>query len=440
MIACAALLGAIGCITLGESLPAIDASADPDRTYAPPIPPPPDPDAAPAPDATPAPDLDPDPSPAIEDCMALEGCLRVCDDADCARGCREQVSADGAARYDAIFVCARESGCTEPGGTLNEACMQVNCQRERDACFGPHDPAEGTDCTTLDACYGTCGPDEPCRDGCRAAASIEARAQHQAALHCFAEAPCASDDRACRQLLCAPQLEACFGFAVVPAGNADCGTLSSCVNACDEYSDCVNRCYGESSPEAYNAYHVAVSCLREATTRCPPGDAQCAQDACADEITACIPPGVENCDAFNDCLQACSSDDQPCLDACVRAARPQAVEEYIAYQLCVETECPDGSPPSCALVNCEALLEACVGPVAVPRGAGGCSALNGCLDDCAVGDDGCIDGCVEAASATAYDRFLAAANCIEDSGCAAGDGECQQLNCGPEVQACVTDV
>lgn len=379
------------------------------------------------------------------DCRTLDACLRACDNADCSRMCREMAPDEGADLYDAIFLCARESGCTEPGGTLNEPCMEANCSAERLACFGPPAPPEPLDCAGLNACLGTCADgDAECTDSCNGAATDAARQRFQGLVQCFENAACAPEDAACRNGACADFLEGCFGEAVVPIGDDDCNTLAGCINGCpDGDGVCTNGCFAASSPEAFNTYQAALDCLRAAEAQCPAGDQECTQMICADEIAACIPPigpmGDLTCEEFDDCLRECPDNDQPCVNACVTATSQVGYDQYVAFVDCINMQCPEGSAPSCVLVSCEPIIEACLGPVAVPRGVGGCSSFNDCLGTCGPDDQACTDRCIESTSARGYDLLLTAINCVQDSGCAPDDGACQQLNCGAQIQACFND-
>ncbi len=403
-----------------------------------------DPDGSIADDAAPVVDMAPPVERGDADCRALDACLRACGDADCSRRCREMAPPEGAALYDAIFICARESGCTEPGGALNEVCMETNCSDERLACFGPPAPL---DCQGLNACLGQCAEgDQECIDSCNGAASEEGRRTFEGLVQCIDEAACAPEDAACRQGACADFLEACFGVAVVPVGDSDCETLAACINACEPGdADCTNGCFGDSAPEAFNTYQAAIDCLRAAEAQCPEGDQACTQEICEAEIRACIPNdgptpgGPGTCEQFDDCLRECPDNDQPCIDACIEATSQEGFDQYLAFVDCLNMQCPEGSAPSCGLISCEGPIEACLGEVAVPRGALGCSAFNDCLGTCAEGDQACTDRCINSASARGYDLLLGAINCVNDSGCAPGDADCQQLNCGAEINACFND-
>lgn len=379
------------------------------------------------------------------DCRALDTCLRGCGDATCSRTCRDMAPPEASALYDEIFNCARENGCTEPGGALNEACMEANCGGARLACFGPPAPPDPLDCDGLNACLGACADgDMACTDSCNSAATDEGQRQFDALVQCINNAACAPEDAACRNGACAQFLEACFGVAVVPVGDGDCNTLAGCLNDCAQGDqDCTNGCFEDSSPEAFNTYQAALDCLRAAEAQCPAGDQACTQDLCATEIEACIPPigpmGNLTCEQFDDCLRECAVGDQPCINDCVTATSQVGYDQYLAFVDCLNMQCPDGSAPSCGLVRCEMPIEACLGPVAVPRGFDGCSTFNDCLSFCGDNDDVCVDQCIESASARGYDLLLEAINCVNDSGCAPGDGACQQLNCGPQIQACFND-
>ncbi len=378
------------------------------------------------------------------DCRALDTCLRGCGDPECSRMCREVAPAEAGALYDAIFACARESGCTEPGGGLNEPCMQTNCNDERLACLGPPPPPDPLDCDGLSACLDACeAGDVECTDSCNGAATDEGRQAYDGLVQCLNNAACPPEDDACRRGACADFFEACFGAAVVPIGDDDCNELAGCINACPEGDQaCTDGCFEASSPEAFNTYQEALDCLREAEPQCPPGDQECAQMLCATEIAACIPPltpmGDLTCLEFDACIGECEGD-QPCIDACVRSASQEGYDQLIELLDCFEMQCPEGSAPSCTRIRCELPYAACLGDIAVPRGNLSCLGFNDCLALCADGDDACVDRCIESSSPMGFDLLVIVSNCLADSGCGPEDAACQEANCGGEIQACIND-
>lgn len=387
---------------------------------------------------------DADPSEGDPDCATLAGCLAGCDDIDCSRGCRERAPAESGALYDAIFTCARESGCTEPGGGVDEACMQMNCGEARRACYGEGGPPMpgDLDCGEVRACVAGCGAgDVICTDACEAAATPEAATAYDAVERCRLTSGCPPADVLCFEDACADQIATCEDVVVDPDGDPDCNALAGCVNDCEGDQACADACGAAAPPRAIELYNAAIACLEAAAAQCPEGDQECTQDLCRRQIEACVgqgvtPMGAGTCEDFDACLGECAQGDQPCVDACIVASSQMGFDQYVALVDCVNMSCPAGSGASCGVVNCEPAFEACLGPVPVPRGAETCGQFNDCLGLCAQGDQVCVDRCIERASPAGYDALVAASNCVRDSGCAANDAACQDLNCGAEIDAC----
>lgn len=387
------------------------------------------------------------------DCRTLANCLQSCaqGDGDCSRMCRAAAPAESAARYDAIFMCATDNGCNNPGGGFDNACIDERCAEVVEECFGPPPPDPpppmgDLNCEDLSSCLSQCPDgDIECRDSCYASASPEGAAAYDAAVACVDNAACDPGDVACRQGACADQLEACFGEVVVPVGDADCNTLAGCIQDCPEEDQaCRNQCLNDSSPEAFNLYQAAINCLNRAADQCPPGDEECPQMICAEPIEACVgggvqPGGMGTCEDFGDCLGECPPNTQPCVDACIEASSQLGFDQYVLLVDCINESCPEGSNPSCGLVSCEDEYVACFPNIAIPRGAAGCAGFNTCLGNCPPNDDACVNRCITAASPRGYDLFLNAINCIQDAGCADGDAACQQANCGNQITACLND-
>lgn len=402
-------------------------------------------DGGPMPDA--APDMA-DERVGDPDCAALAACLMACDDADCSRACRDRAPAESGDRYNAIFDCARESGCTEPGGTLNADCMAANCADEELACYGdgdlppPPPPTGDLDCAEVRMCVAGCGAgDAICTDACEEAATPEGAADYAALERCRLTSGCPPADVLCFEDACADAIDTCEGRPQNPDGDPDCDALAACINDCEGDQACADACGAAAPPAAIELYNAAIACLQEAADQCPPDDQECAQDICQREIQACVgqpvaPMGAGTCDEFDECLGMCDGE-QACVDACIAATSEQGYAQYVELVDCFNMSCPAGSGASCGVVNCEPEFEACLGPVPVPRGAQTCGQFNECLGFCVEGDQVCVDRCIELASPAAYDALVAATNCIADSGCAANDAACQNLNCGNEINACL---
>ena len=67
-------------------------------------------------------------------CIALSDCLQSCEDANCSLQCRMQAPEMASALYDAIYACASQNACNEPGGSYNAVCMEEHCHLELLSC------------------------------------------------------------------------------------------------------------------------------------------------------------------------------------------------------------------------------------------------------------------------------------------------------------------
>ncbi len=397
-------------------------------------------------------------------CAELNDCLGLCppDDAPCGQRCVRETSPDALARYDAIFDCIDANGCQGPDGMLDEACYQAACAAELAACFGPApdpepEPAgEGT-CAELNDCLTLCPPgDAACGQACADDTAPGERALFDAIFACIdangCQGPDGMLDEACYQAACAAELEACFGPGPVPEPEPEpepepgspCVQLAQCVTACNGGAQCERLCRGGAEPDARAAFEALEACA--AANGCGFDDQPCLEAACFDPLVACVggqpaPAGDLTCSAYNACLDGCPDD--ACVADCRVAASPEGAALHDAALACVEANgCLDAAgaiDDACADAACAAEIDACLGPRVRPVGQGTCAALNDCLIACPDGDQPCVDACVTAASPDAHDRLLAAAACVEASGCPADDAACAQAACGVEIEACLVD-
>lgn len=389
---------------------------------------------------------DADPGPGDPDCAILAACLQACDNAECSRACSARAPMESRDRYNAIFTCARDQGCTEPGAPPNRACMEERCAEVELACYGEGElpPVGDLDCPRLRACAEACAPaDDACRDACEASATPAAATDYAAVARCRLTSGCPPADVLCFEDACAAELATCNGRPVDPEGDPDCDALAACVNECEGVQACADACIAAAPAGARQIYQAAIACLQAAAAQCPEGDVECTNDLCQREVQACVgqataPGGDGTCAEFDDCLGLCGGE-RACTDACIAEASPAAYDAYLELVECVQMSCPEGSQPSCGIVSCEPVFEACLGPIGVPRGNLTCLEFNDCLGTCVDGDQPCVNRCIDTASARGYDLFLNAINCIQDAGCAAGDAACQDANCGAQVQACFND-
>lgn len=339
------------------------------------------------------------------------------------------------------MACINESGCAPGDGP----CVQAACGDLIADCLG-QDPAAPLDCSDLNDCLGNCGPDEACQQVCVDAADAAAVDQFSAIFQCIEDNGCFDAngdlDPECYGALCAAELNTCFGPPAVPRGGASCGELNQCFGICGDDSSCQNDCVRAASEEGLALFQIAIDCLND--SGCAADDGECQTAACGDEISACIdhvppPPQALTCSQLNECLGDCAGD-EACVEACREDSSPEAVAAFDAIIACItENECFDAQgnlDQGCYEQNCAAEAEACFGPPVEPRGEASCSELNDCLGFC--GDDGdCQRRCVEATAPEAYDLFVAAVQCINNSGCAPDDGACIDQVCGVAIGACL---
>ena len=383
-----------------------------------------------------------------EACIALAQCLSGCEEADCSLLCRNQASDEAKMLYDAIFACGSQHACNEPGGAYNVECMNDNCLFELDSCYGPPPPGppppmgEGT-CQELDDCLRECEADDlNCRDNCVVASSQMSFDQLVAMQECLTNTECPEGDIACLLATCEMELAGCYGSVSVPRGMAECSGYNDCLNDCPQGDDaCVSACARSASPEGYNVFQSLINCVRDSD--CPAQDGDCQRAACGPQFEACFgpptPPPMGNGDCYelNRCLNECAEGDRVCTDNCVSASSQMAYDLFVAAIDCLQNaDCPadDGD---CRQMACGQQIEACIGPSPMPTGVLTCGEFNNCLVACMDGDRRCVDGCINQASPEGYRRFEAAIDCIEEAGCQPNDANCQQVNCGIEISACI---
>ncbi|MBV69778.1 MAG: hypothetical protein CMH52_00385 [Myxococcales bacterium] len=246
-----------------------------------------------------------------------------------------------------------------------------------------------------------------------------------------------------------------MGNAPVPPNCVDNG--QNCGEVCRWVSECAFA--GGCVTEDANRPALITSCLRTCNETPPYADIMCGFNSCVPTLDLAnndgsfaalcrgeLPPemndqGVAECIALNQCLGDCMGD-QVCLDACSANATPEANERFQAIITCLQqNQCftPAGElDQACLDQNCEVESERCLGPQVRPIGQGTCNGLLTCLNECVDGDRACINVCVQLSSPAAFALYRAAVDCVQDN-CIGNDPQCQQQNCGAEINACVAN-
>ncbi len=130
--------------------------------------------------------------------------------------------------------------------------------------------------------------------------------------------------------------------------------------------------------------------------------------------------GALDCPGIVECLNGCGQD-QVCAQDCVDQGDPQAQQLINDALACLQANGGDQEA-------CQTEIEACVGAGPQPMGDLTCSELNGCLSNCAEGDQACVNDCFGQASAEGAALFEAAVTCIQANG---------EEACAEEIDACL---
>jgi hypothetical protein len=134
--------------------------------------------------------------------------------------------------------------------------------------------------------------------------------------------------------------------------------------------------------------------------------------------------GDANCGLLMDCISMCQ--DQPCVDACLAEATPEAQGEADDLLQCVvDNGC--GNDMQCVLDNCGTEYEECF------TGDLDCAEMAACMENCG-GDPDCESWCYYEGTADAQEQYAAIWECADFHNCQ--DYACIQTNCGEELDAC----
>ena len=304
-------------------------------------------------------------------------------------------------------------------------------------------------CQALDACLDGC-QDADCSLNCRNQATAESRTLYDAMFSCGTQNACHEPGGAynteCMNEHCADELLACYGPPPPPPpppmGQGTCDELDSCLRECVSGDlTCRDNCVAASSQMAFDQFVAAQTCTEEAD--CPDGDVACVLATCQGPLSACygnvsVPRGQFDCGAYNDCLNDCMDGDDVCVSACITNTSPDGYNMYQSLISCVRaSNCPNDDG-DCQRAACGEQFNACFGPPPPPpMGNGDCFELNQCLNECDDDDRVCTDNCIRQTSPAAYDVFVTAINCLQNANCPPDDGDCRQMACAMEIEACV---
>lgn len=150
-----------------------------------------------------------------------------------------------------------------------------------------------------------------------------------------------------------------------------CNETYECIFACpDEDATCQQVCYDNATPTGLSQLEAMFGCFQQ---RCgtTSGDAfqTCISDNCAPEVNACFPPeptpvGSESCDSVYECMVACPSGNEGCINDCLFTGSEQAQTELYNMVDCFNTRCSGLSGEAfqtCAYSRCSSEIDACLG-------------------------------------------------------------------------------
>jgi hypothetical protein len=206
-------------------------------------------------------------------------------------------------------------------------------------CVSLQDRRADAACTSLAECLFAC-EDDACVTGCVRGTTPAGIDRYEALIMCIEDNECVNADghldAECVTGPCAGTYEGCFGaLPPHPEGDASCGELIDCLSSCPaEDPECGGACVTASSPEAMELYVAAIDCLT--ATECMPGDAICQNEACGEEIRACVDDGLGfgslSCDAVMECVFSCG--DPECGQRCILNADAEGLAFWREFASC----------------------------------------------------------------------------------------------------------
>jgi hypothetical protein len=288
-------------------------------------------------------------------------------------------------------------------------------------------------CGELLPCALDCGPKDAaaCMATCAKPGSPAAKTDLQAIADCATDL-CGDVTQtaafsSCVLGSCWPKLATCTGSG---NGQETCGQTVGCMARCAfGDADCRFACLQRGGADTGNA----AAWLGCAETKCagaasPDSYAACVAAGCSAELTACQPSG-NNCVAHSSCQARCPASlpgmPNACVQICDLLALPAAVTAADDYAAC-KTQCEGVLDANCIAKQCKTQQEACYG---TQSSGESCFDVYECIkNECeGIGSpDPCIYGCLQAASNTATEAYVAYEGCLL---VALGEAQAKAVGC-----------
>ncbi len=294
-------------------------------------------------------------------CSEMYDCVETCpeNDALCATGCVENLSAEGLVQARAYESCFGSTGCADD----DYACEIQTCASEFLACFGSVGVPSGTDsCDELKTCLSFCNQgDDLCSNQCIQRSAPSEYNEFITLVLCAENSGCNGISE-CINSVCANEVNQCETID-------DSGILLDC----DGYNDCLGECNGDlfcqldcetaSSGQALSDHGAIFDCaqLNFCTSLTGELDMDCVNRNCADELAACFgptvtPSGTGSCPQLFICIGLCA-DEQQCIDGCITITSQTGFDAAVLYLDCSTEFCPgltDTAYAECIDLNCSA--------------------------------------------------------------------------------------
>ena len=167
-------------------------------------------------------------------CGEINGCLGNCGQMDtaCQNACIASGSPAAQMEFNNLAMCL-QTNCAMAMDL--QACADMNCPTELEACFGPVMTGDLT-CDEVFTCFDTCpvdgmgNPDQMCLQDCFNSGSAAAQQQYNDIVACNTTNMCMGDGT-CLQTNCPTELDACFGAVGTAFCLDDCTQTQMCADA-----------------------------------------------------------------------------------------------------------------------------------------------------------------------------------------------------------------
>ena len=233
------------------------------------------------------------------------------------------------------------------------------------------------DCLGIIECINECAEgDQMCLPNCSGASGPAGQSLFNAVVTCFQDSisngTCAQDDLACQNMTCQGELDACIGPP--PTGEASCGEIIDCLNACPEGDmNCPRSCVETGTAEGQGLLFAIFECFEGtvANGQCAEDDLMCQNMACQGDLLACInsgpapeppAPGSLSCAEVFGCVQRCGQTDAQCQQACFNGVSAEESGALEAVLTCFEGPAAMCMDQACVEMACGAELQACTMP------------------------------------------------------------------------------